>query len=251
MGISSHGVVTVLQVVWGDLFFIWQLVARGGGCPAQRRGLWGGILPGHLLRTGGAQVSPSDSARPSRSAPLLRGQSAGRGVLRQLVSLPPSPTRPARPSLSGRPASLWAAWAPERSPSLSVTAVCAFFLSFFFFFLVFFSFPLLPLSRLVTGLWPIAALPASAGWILIGLLGARSRLPLLRWSKADKRRRLRAPATQLSQSPPTLSSLSTPSFSLAAPPRPGSRAPGTDSWRAASARTVPFWLRLGGERIDE
>lgn len=65
---------------------------------------------------------------------------------------------------------------PERSPSLSVTAVCAFFLSPQLHLFLLFSFPLLPLSRLVTEVRPIAALPAGAGFLLIGPLGARSRL---------------------------------------------------------------------------
>lgn len=120
---------------------------------------------------------------------------------------------------------------PERSPSLSVTAVCAFF--FFFFpprsspFLP----PLLPLSRLVTELGPIAASPAGTGWPLIGRLGARSRLPLLRWSEADKRRRLWARATATSQSraaPAALpSSLRPPPARVLGAPAPGVRpAPG-------------------------
>ncbi|KAM7324493.1 hypothetical protein ACRRTK_016798 [Alexandromys fortis] len=83
---------------------------------------------------------------------------------------------PGGPSHSGSPASLRAARAPERSPSLSVTAVCAFILSPQPHLFLLFSFPLLPLSRLVTEVRPIAALPAGAGFLLIGPLGARSRL---------------------------------------------------------------------------
>lgn len=180
---------------------------RWGGLSQQGEEVRGGrTLPGDTLRARRPRVPPSDSTLPSRSAPLPRGQSPGRGVSRQPV-LPlfysSERTEPQRePRLSPGSLSPRALAQPVSNRRLRLLS--------FFFFLLFFSFPLLPLSRLVTRLRPIAATPAGAGWLLIGPLGARSRLPLLGWSKADKRRRLRAPATRLSQSPSTSLSLPPP-----------------------------------------
>lgn len=143
-------------------FVLCDNLSRGDeeGCPCTgKRSVGRNSIQGPPIRTRRTRVLPSDSTSPSPSAPLPRGQSPGRAVPRQPV-LPASTTRPSGPSLSGSPACLRAARGPERSPSLSVTAVCAFFLLFF---LLLFSFPLLPLSRLVTGLQPIAVSPAGAG----------------------------------------------------------------------------------------
>lgn len=115
-GTSSYGAVTVLQGGWEGLCFIRQL--RTGG-----EEVWAaGALPRDLLRARRARVPPGDSKR--RSAPLPSPPP------RPVCVLPPLHssgwTEPQRePRLS--PGSL----SPERSPSLSVTAVCAFLFFFF------------------------------------------------------------------------------------------------------------------------
>lgn len=220
-------------------FVLCDNLSRGDeeGCPCTgKRSVGRNSIQGPPIRTRRTRVLPSDSTSPSPSAPLPRGQSPGRAVPRQPV-LPASTTRP-----SGRTE-------PQREPRLSpgssrpralaqpVSNRRLRFLSSFFPPPLFFPpsafVPLsnwAPTNRRLTGRRRLASdWPA---W-------ARSRLPLLRWSKADKRRRLQAPATRLSQSPATSTSLS-PLLSPLLRAPPASRAPGTDSWRAASARALPF-----------
>lgn len=221
-GHISHWSATVRQVGMGTfaLFdnFAWGL---GKAVSAQWRGLWGGALPRDLLRTRRARIPPSDSRRSS--PPLLRPPPPPPS-LRAEVSRgsrsSPSPHTSVRRTESQREPRLSPGSLSPRALTQPVSNRRLRLLSFFFFSpLLFFSSPVLPLSGLVTELWPIAALPAGAGCLLIGPLGARSRLPLLFPSKADKRRRLRARATGISQSLPSLSSLP-PRSSPSLPPVP-------------------------------
>lgn len=208
---------------YGDLCFIWQLrMGAGEGCLSTvKRSVGRGSAPrppkdqksAHPAKWQQALLSaappPPPPPPPSLRAEVSRGSRSS-----------PSPHTSVRRTESQREPRLSPGSLSPRALTQPVSNRRLRLLSFFFFSpLLFFSSPVLPLSGLVTELWPIAALPAGAGCLLIGPLGARSRLPLLFPSKADKRRRLRARATGISQSLPSLSSLP-PRSSPSLPPVP-------------------------------
>lgn len=117
------------------------------------------------------------TARPAAAvAPLPLAASLQAEESRASPSSPSSLVREDRVT-AGSPASLRAACAP-RALAQPVSNRRLRLLSFSTPPLLppLFSFPLLPLSRLVTEVRPIAVLPAGAGYLLIGSLGARSRL---------------------------------------------------------------------------
>jgi hypothetical protein len=92
--------------VWRPLLYL--TTYHGGREGILSRGLCRGTRPGDLLTTRRVSAPPSDSTRPSTSAPLPRGQSQGRGVSR--AARPPRGlTSSGGPSLSGSPACLRAA----------------------------------------------------------------------------------------------------------------------------------------------